>query len=740
MLRRLGHAIAAHARLVLAGWAVLVALGFASSLGLLGGDGLFDRLGSGAPEVPSDSRTGQELLSRTAATGASLQLLLDGVGADDAAARQAVTQARTDLSARSDVAAVLDPFEQAPTGGTGPEPRAFVAQDGRALLVIVQLRRDLPAPAERDAVAAVTQRLVETGDAVTAATPGATARVGGVNALVKDITDQVEKDLKRGEGVALPISLLVMVVVFGGFLAAGLPILGAVASIAGALASLLGFSYAIDLDASVVNVVTVLGLGLCIDYGLLLVSRFRDELRARAGMLGDPATGRPSHAEALGETMATAGRTVLFSGITVAISLAGLLVFPATILRAIGAAGVSVVLVALLVAMTLIPALLAVSAGRLLRTGWVARLPGVRRLGDVAPAEGVFSRLARGVQRRPVVVLVVTLAVMLLAAAPALSLRLVNSGAALLPREAPQRVLFDQVNERFPALASAPVAVVDRSGGEAASRLAAEVAKLPGVTRVGSVEERRGDGVTLHTFGVFLDGDANSDAARDAVHSVRALASGDDVLVTGQAAALVDFVHSLATRAPYAVGLVVLATFVLLFLMTGSVLVPAKALLMNLVSLGASFGVIAFVFQEGHLEGLLGFTSTGGIETSIPALVLAFGFGLAMDYEVFLLSRIKELHDQGLPNDEAVVGGLQRSGRIITSAALIVVIVFAGFVAGKLLIIKQTGVALAFAVAVDATLVRMLLVPATMTLLGDWNWWAPGPLKRLHARFGLREG
>jgi RND superfamily putative drug exporter len=241
----------------------------------------------------------------------------------------------------------------------------------------------------------------------------------------------------------------------------------------------------------------------------------------------------------------------------------------------------------------------------------------------------------------------------------------------------------------------------------------------------------------LVVLGVHTGGD---DAGQTATHVVQRLRSHRPdfpIWVLGQAAGEIDYAAAIGSRAPLAAGVVVLATFVLLFLMTGSVLVPLKALVMNVVSLGASLGVLVLIFQNGHLESLLGFTSTGAIESTIPPLVLAFGFGLAMDYEVFLLSRIKEEHDASGDNDVAVVRGLQRSGRIITSAALLVVIVFAGLIAGKLLVVKQTGVALAAAVAIDATLVRMLLVPATMTLLGEWNWWAPAPLRRLHARFGL---
>jgi RND superfamily putative drug exporter len=740
VLRRFGFVLAHRAHAVLVAWVLLVVAGFASALGGFGNEALFSRLSSGAPDVPSDSRSGEDVLIRTDRTGPLVHLLLDGVPPRDPAVIAAVDDARRDLSARPYVAVVLDPYAAAPPR-PGVDPAGFVASDGRAVLVTVQLVHGLPGGRQAAAIADVEERLEATGAQVRASAPQAVARVGGIDSLVTQITGQVRKDLEVGEGIALPISLLVMIVVFGGFLAAGLPIVGAIASIAGAMASLLGFSYAIDLDASVVNVVTVLGLGLCIDYGLLLVSRFRDELRPllEQGRSDGGVDERAAIAQALSVTLATAGRTVLFSGITVAISLCGLMVFPASILRAIGAAGVSVVVVALLVAITLIPALLALGGRRLIRAGHVARLPLVRRLGDVAPAHGVFSRLAAIVQRRPVVVGSAALVVLVLAAAPALDMRLVNSGEALLPAGANQRVLFEQIDQRFPAMASPAVRVVALTDMAEADLLATRVAALDGVRSVGPVEVRPDGTNTIATFGVFVDGDSNSRAARDVVTAIRGLEPGYRVHVTGMAASLVDFVDSLAARAPLAIGLVVLATFVLLFLMTGSVLVPAKALLMNVVSLGASFGALTFVFQDGHGEGLLGFTSSGGIETTIPALVLAFGFGLAMDYEVFLLSRIKELHDRGASNDDAVAGGLQRSGRIITSAALIVVIVFAGFVAGKLLIIKETGVALAFAVAIDATLVRMLLVPATMTLLGDWNWWAPAPLRRLHARIGVRD-
>ncbi len=741
MLAALGRLIDRRPLHVLAVWSVLVVLAFLASAGAFG-EGLFDRLASSdAPPVRSDARTGSQLLADTAPGGPTVQLLLDDVDPAAVAVREAVTRAARELATRPDVLGVRTPYGSVPPG-PGPPARPganpLVATDGRAVLVVAQLRRDL-GDRERPALAAVTERL----RAVAADVPGSRALAGSARTVVDEVNRQVARDLRTGELVAFPASLLVMLLVFGGFVAAGLPLVGALASVAGALVALLGFSYALDLDSSVVSVVSVLGLGLCIDYGLLLVSRFREELRA------DPAG-------ALERTLATAGRTVLFSGLTVAVSLAGLLLFRAKLLRAIGAGGVSVVVVALLVALTLVPALLAVSGSRLLRPGLPQRLPVLRglarRLGDVPPERGAFSALAERIQRRPLLPMVSVLVLLVLAGLPAMNLRLVSSGIALLPADAPSRQLFDQAAARFPVAGGAAVTVVSRWSPERLQAWGggAWVRAIPGVTGVDPVRVQVRDGVQVSVLGIRTAGartvgaltvpDPTSDAARSVVRVLQAgVPPGEPVYVTGQAAFVNDLLDDVRARAPLAAGVVVLATVVLLFLLTGSLLVPLKALLLNVVSLGASFGVLVWGFQEGNLEQVLGFTSTGGIETTIPVLLVALGFGLSMDYEVFLLARIKEFRDAGLPNDEAVAAGLQRSGRIITSAALIIVIVFAGFAAGQLLAIKQTGIGLAVTVAVDATLVRLVLVPAAMTVLGEWNWWAPGPLRRLHDRLGFRE-
>jgi len=718
-------------------WSILTIAGFAAATGAFG-EGLFARLNAGEATVASESTTGREILNAASTAGASLSLIVQGAATTDPAVAGRVTAATRDLLAIPGVAQVVNPLV-ARGGRSGPAAAALTAKDGTGFLVSATLEPDLAKAEQTAALTAAQARLTTLSGDISRAVPGASGQVGGGTLLFDAITGQVEKDLVRGELIALPVSLLVMVLVFGGFLAAGMPVAGAVASIGGALATLLGFSYLIDLDAAVVNVVTVLGLGLCIDYGLLIVSRYREELRRHLGERTTRST-RQARTDALVQTMSTAGRTVLFSGVTVAISLSGLLLFEARILRAVGAAGVSVVVVALLVALTLVPALLALAGGRMVRPGLLSRIPGLRRLtnrfGDIAPPEGFFSRLARWTQRRPWLVVGGVLLILGILAAPALRMELRSSGAQLLPPSAPDRQFFDTLAEQYPASGIPTIQVVGETTPQAMASLATSISGMDGVELV---PPPRAVGDQHAVVSVFMaDPDPGSIQAKDVVAAIRADRPDYPIWVTGQTAALMDFTHALATQAPAAIAVVVLATFVLLFLLTGSILVPIKALLINVVSLGASLGVLVWVFQDGHGESVLGFRSTGGIETIIPILVVALGFGLAMDYEVFLLSRIKEFRDNGLENDEAVVAGLQRSGRIITSAALIVVLVFSGFVAGELLVIKQTGVALAVAVAIDATLVRCLLVPATMTLLGEWNWWAPAPLRRLHDKLGLR--
>ncbi|MCU0301592.1 MAG: MMPL family transporter [Candidatus Nanopelagicales bacterium] len=725
ILARHGAAMARHARAVALISVLLVVVGYLVAALGVGGPSLFSRLELGEPVVAGEALEGRDLLRGADPQGPSIQADWQDLDPAAPATQAALATVHEELVGLEGVASVVDPTTVGP---------AAIATSGDGVLVTVVLEADLGDAAQEEATAEVEARL----EALPSQVPGSTVLVVSQADLVEAITDQVEADLKKGEGISLPISLLIMVLIFGGFAAAGVPLAGAIASIAGGLVSLLAFTYVIDLDVTVVNVVTVLGLGLCIDYSLLMVSRYREQMHelwdmSDGGHQDVPAEVR-QHAMAV--TMATAGRTVIFSGVTVAIAVTGLLFIDMTIIQSVGAGAVSVVAIAVLVATSLVPALLVLATRHVAGIGTLARWPGFRRFAgafDHSPSdEGWFSSWARRVQRRPWMTFLSVAAVLVLLSLPAWRINLVSSGVELLPPDNRQRQAFEQVEASYPLLAPAPVTVVAASSEAAAlESLATDVASLPGVERVGPVS------VTgeVASVGVFA---ADEDAA-DVVREIRQARPPDpQTWVTGPAAILVDFTEQLRSDAPVALLFIVVATLLLLFLLTGSVLIPVKALVMNLLSLGATFGILVLVFQDGRLEDLLGFSSNGGIEATLPVIVFAFAFGLSMDYEVFLLARIKEFHDQGHGNDESVRLGLQRTGRIITSAALLIVVVFAGFVLGDLLAVKQTGVALAVAVAIDATLVRIMLVPATMTLLGEWNWWAPGPLRRLHDRIGVR--
>nr|WP_298457808.1 MMPL family transporter [uncultured Cellulomonas sp.] len=738
----LGRGIARRPLISVVVWAVLTLLGFGLAVVGVHGENLFERLSSGEPAVPgSESQRANDLIEEASIQGASLTLLVEHVDPTTPGLVEAMAPAHEDLAAIDGVATVIDPLVL-PQGAANPAAAPLIAADGDGFLVVVELEPGLAEAAEERALSEVGDRLDAVAGELADVAPDATGVVGGVSLIVEAITDQVEEDLTTGEAIALPIALLVMVLVFGGLLAASMPMVGAIASIAGGLGMLLAFSYVLDLDASTVNVVTLLGLGLSIDYGLLIVSRFREELHAAVDV-GSGATRRRRHGDpavttAVARTMATAGRTVAFSAVTVAISIAGLLLFRPDILRAFGAAGVAVIVIAVATALTLVPAMLAIFGRRLLRPGLVSRVPGLRavlrRTADVQSEEGAFSRLAERVQRRPWAVLVGVLVALVVLALPLAHLQLRNSTIELLPEGSVQRDYVQALAADYPASTSPAVVVVAETSLEEATTWATALADVDGVAAV-DPPTPIGSRVLL---GVRTTAeDAGGEEAQGVVQDIRDLDPGFPTWVTGQAAGQIDFVAALADRAPWAAGLVVLATFVLLFLMTGSVVIPVKALLTNIVSLAASLGVLVWVFQDGNLSGLLDFASTGGIETYVVALVIAFAFGLAMDYEVFLLSRIKELHDAGYSSDESVRLGLQRSGRIITSAAAIIVVVFAGFVFGELLVIKEVGFSLAVAVIIDATLVRLLLVPATMTLLGRRNWWAPASMQRLYARLAI---
>ena len=758
MLHALGVAIARHRLATLIGWAVVIACCVATALGGVTGSTLFQRLSSAGPSVQGEASQAAQLLDRTAETNTeSLSLLVYGVDVSSPRLTTILADASRALATIDGVTEVIDPLTipPLPTGQPNPAAGALLAQDGKGLLLNVVMS-ETNGKLGDTLLVNVQDRLNVAAHEVRRLTPDAITEVGGTPLLVKSLVQVAESDLQKGELISLPIALLVMLIIFGGFLAAGIPLIGTIASIVGALGALYGFSHLMDIDTTVMNVITVIGLGLSIDYGLLIVSRFREEFRAMVNRMdADRSTARPEagpaeaghkrYAEerqelmlqAVGITTNTAGRTVLFSGLTFAIATIGLLVFEPTIIRAIAVGAASVVLIAILTALVLVPALLGYFGERLLRPGLLTRVPGLgsllSRFGDVAPREGVFSKLTRGVQRRPGLVAVAGIALLLLLGSPALGLSVSNNAEGSIPRSSTQYNFLTALADHFPQASAPRVELVANTGHASAVAWTDQVKTLAHVTGTTPPVEINGRWVSRVSV------DAGQGGAL--VREIRADRPTFQNWVGGSDASSVDYTDSLLRGAPWAALIIATATFVLLFLMTGSVVIPISALLISAISLGASVGVLVWGFQEGHLAGLLNFDASkiSGVDALVLTLVLTFGFGLAMDYEMFLLARIKEHYDRGESTRLAIETGLQSSGRIITSAGLIIVLVFAGFATGDLMQMKQIGISLAVAVLMDATLVRCLLVPSVMTSLEKVLWWAPRWLRPIHTRFGIHE-
>jgi putative drug exporter of the RND superfamily len=723
-------------------WVLVLAVGLG-----FGGE-VFTRLGTGSGlRDDAESVAVAELLTRLGGSDTELTGLVDGRDAGDPAFRAEISRTAADLRAVPGVLRVHAPWEAEPherggrslpqpprPEGSGEprggapvnregsgEPRGgapadrLVARDGRAVLLRVEVEQGLDDRVHAQAVRHIRERLH--------AIDAPRVLVGGEASANEEFQDQAQEDLERGERLAIPVMLLLLLLVFRGIAAAVTPLLVAVVAVAGALLILLGVSEVTDISAYSVNVITMLGLGLAVDYSLLVISRFREE---RAG--GEELSA------AIERTLATAGRTVAFSGLTVAAALCGLLVFAEPFLRSFAWGGIGVVLVAMVAAVTLVPALLGIWGRR------IRPQPALR--GAKARAgrsdHGLFYRLSRVVQRAAPAIVVVVAILLVVLVLPFRHARLENSGVESLPRSSESRQLLEAVDRRFEGGGTDPIVLAVEADPRSpmVAQYLRRIATLPGVQ---SVRPREGIPPVLTVADVLPTGSSQGPVATGLVERIRGLERPVPVGVTGAAAFLVDYRDSLLGRLPWTLGLIGLATFVLLFLMTGSVVVPVKAIVMNVLSLGASFGALVWVFQDGHLSGLLGFDPPGMVDITVPVLIFVFAFGLSMDYEVFLLSRIKEAWDQTGDNDRAVALGLQRTGRIVTSAATLIVVVFLGFAAGELLTIKEVGVGMAIAVILDATVVRMLLVPATMKLMGRWNWWAPPAMRRLHERFGLLE-
>jgi putative drug exporter of the RND superfamily len=563
--------------------------------------------------------------------------------------------------------------------------------------------------------------------------------VGGTGVIDKAVNSHITADLGRAESIAVPVTIVLLLFVFGSLVSAGLPFSVAVGSIVGSFFLLWLITLATDVSVFALNLITGLGLGLGIDYSLLIVNRFREELRT------DPDVER-----AVARTVATAGRTVVLSGLTVCIVMVSLTFFPQYFLKSFGYAGILTTGLAALSAVTALPAVLAALGSR------VDRITVLRR--DLTPRqEGAWSRTAAAVMRHPWPVLVAGLVFMGVLASPALSARFGTVDYRSLPASDPAVAVSNTLADDFPGQSASPVGVVLLHPGSlpAVDAYAMRLDHIPGVTQVstptevisgGRVEGANPDprawlSGALQRIQVLATQTPTTSAGMHLVADVRAVASPGPRLVGGQAADFTDSQHAISQRGLLAVLWIAAATMVMLFLFTGSLVLPLKAVLLNVATLGATLGVLIWIFKDGHLQWLVGhFTVTGSIDTTTAVLVCVVAFALSMDYEMFLLSRIKEEHDAGRDTASAVTTGLQRSGRIITAAAILIAIVFATFVSSGVTNIKELGVGVAFAILVDATVVRGLLVPAFMRLAGQWNWWAPRPLADLYTRFGLSDG
>ncbi|SCL30336.1 putative drug exporter of the RND superfamily [Micromonospora nigra] len=696
-------------------WVVLSAAAALMVLGATWGAGVFGQLTGGGFDDPASesSRAAQRITDELGRQGADLVVLWssDTATADQPAFRDPVTATVTRLRERAEVADITTWYDTwAP---------ALLSADRRATYALVQLRG-----ADEDALTASYEAVRPALD-----TPGLRTETGGQVAFLHEANTRTTEDITRAELLSMPVLLVLLVVIFGGLVAASTPLLVGGLAILGAFVAVRLVTLVTDVSLFAINVITLIGLGMAVDYALFVVSRFREELAAGH----DTPT-------AISRTMLTAGRTVFVSGLTIALAMASLLIFPQSFLRSMGLGGVAAVLVAMLAALTVLPALLAVLGPRI----DAVRVPLPWRRGSrggrpaAGAGNGAWARIARSVMRRPVRYLVGVVVLLGVLAVPALRMEFGGFDERVLPVDAAPRVVSERIAEEFPGATLAPVDVlVSGAPAEAVPAFVERVTAVPGVTGV-RVAAQRGDSTLLT---VSYPGEPTGDTAEGVVGALRALPApaGAEVLVGGRPAAERDLLDSLSGRLPWMALLMAVATLVLLFLAFGSVVLPVKAVLMNLVSIGASFGVVVWIFQDGHLADLLGFTPTGFIEPSNPILMLAVLFGLATDYEVFLLSRVREEWDRTGDNTSAVATGLQHTGRIITAAALLLIIVVAGFATGSMSYIKLIGIGMIVAIVVDATLVRALLVPATMRLLGRYNWWAPGPLGGLYRRWGIRE-
>jgi putative drug exporter of the RND superfamily len=713
MFGRIGRFAATHARGVLV-VALLVMLGAgalgATAFGKLRNEG-------GFIDSEADSSQAGELLDRHFGGGDDLMFLVSPVAGtvDDPANQRAGAALTERLSADRQLTEVVSYFTtQAPP---------MRAENGRHALVVAKLTDKGDVEKLRDTYGS------ESGPI--------RVHVGGQNAVGIDIGDQVGRDLAVAETIAVPIIMVLLVIAFGSVVAALLPLAVGVLAVLGTFALLAILGSVTDVSVFSINLTTALGLGLAIDYALLMVSRFREEL----------ASGQDT-VEAVTRTVQTAGRTIVFSALTVAVALGTLLLFPLFFLRSFAYAGIGVVLIAMAGAILVLPALLAVLGTRVnsLRVPWLRKTPG--------SASAVWARIASVAMRRPVAAGAPAVLLLVAAAIPLLGIQFGTPDDRVLTTASETRVIGDALRAEFPADERKALQVVTREPASTneTGDYALALSRVPGVESVtastGTFADGRAVGPGNPTYAsesgvqrlaVLSAYDPHSTEGQEQVTAVRAVPTGSmDTVVGGNAAELVDSKDAIGSRLPLAGALIVISTFLLLFLFSGSVLQPLRALLFNVLGLSATLGVLVLIFQEGWLASWLGFTPLP-LDTSMLVLLFCIVFGLSMDYEVFVLSRIKETHDQGAGMRESVTYGLSRSGRLVTMAAVLLAVNLLAFGTSGVSFIQMFGIGSGLAILIDATLIRGILVPVGMRVMGGAAWWSPPFLRRVHDRVGLRE-
>ena len=703
-MRRLGQFITNHSKLVLFGFVGLI---IASTFW---GFQVFGNLKGGGYDNPnSDSALVQEILeSEFGVDPAELIVLVDLPGQADSmtASGPEFFPLVQDLT---DEIAEIEGVESAVNYYMLGSPPQLKSEDGKLIYLLV----DLDNSANQ---APIVKQIVDdyTGDY-----RGAEVHVSGFGAVTKAINEQIESDIIRAEIVAVPIVIILLLFVFGSLVAAGLPLFVGGLAIVGSFFVIWVASQFTDVSIFSLNLITGLGLGLGIDYSLLVVNRFREERAAG----NDVQT-------AVINTVASAGKTVVFSGLTVALVLVSMAFFPQYFLQSFALAGVSVVTLAVIGAAIAVPAQLNLLGDR------VNKLRIIKR--DLTPKDtGTWEKIARFTMRRPLPILFVT--VIALASLFSLSSQVVFGQVddRVLPKDNPAHVASDLLRERFEGRESSPIEILVQGSDSEIQQYINDVKEQENIVRVAIVPtEENTDWVRINAI---ADIETRSPEGLDLIVSLRSIETElDEVLIGGGAAFYTDSQQGIEGALPIAAIWVFITTFIILFLFTGSVLIPLKAIVLNVLSLGATLGLVSWIFQNGELQWLLGeYSVTGTIDTSSVVMIALVAFGLSMDYELFLLSRIKEQHDAGYNTVNSVALGLQRSGRIITAAALILAVTFGAFASSGVSIMKMLGLGIAFAILLDATVVRGLLVPAIMRLMGSANWWAPKWMKRIHEKIGL---